>query len=50
LSYVSFSAFSEEEIGFVLRGFIALNNGESLSQGNLWFGAFYGWMGASPER
>jgi len=29
--YVTFSAFSEEEIGFVLRGFIALNNGESLS-------------------
>jgi len=26
LSYVSFSAFSEVETGFVLRGFIALNN------------------------
>ena len=35
LSYASFSAFSEEELGFVLRGFIALNNGESLSPGNL---------------
>jgi hypothetical protein len=32
LSYVSFSAFSEAEIGFVLRGFIALSNGESPSQ------------------
>ena len=35
LSYASFSAFSDEELGFMSRGFIALNNGESLSPGNL---------------
>lgn len=55
LTIVSFSSFSEEETGFLLRGFIAINNGKSPPMSIMVLLFWVVWfilrlVGASPKR